>query len=341
MEKEKPAKYIVFSSTQQHKLGVDAVLRMLKNVFLEAFHLGRIPVIGKFTVSPRHNLYFRKDDFHFEDYLDLSKGTVRAITQVDEIIKDRQEWIKEEEFDLESYTADRVYHIANEIISREIDECYDVIVRKNSTLKYIENYTQHKEQEFLLDFPYSERVNQLTDLVLETMGTSRENALAAQYYFLDKVGTMRSCFDENTKKRGSSISLKNALFACMHVQGKKGANLDTQPLLRFAVSPKQIKTLLGYAISKDSRLYIMSDIKRTEHFDFLKEDYQVYRYHDFPELKRLVSGEETDDIDNVMLYLVEKNIMKYATVKILPPCKGSTMYHLNEVYDVQQLKDRP
>ena len=127
----------------------------------------------------------------------------------------------------------------------------------------------------------------------------------------------------------------------MYVQGKKGEHLDKQPLLRFAASQKQIRTLLSYAISKGSRLYIMSDIKNPQHFDFLKGDYQVYRYHDFPELKQLVSGEKEGSIDNVMLSLVERNIMKYATVKILPPNKNSMMYHLNEVYDLSQLKDRP
>ena len=339
-ENLKSNKYIVFSLTQS-KLGIDNVLGILNTVFLEAFHLGRIPVIGRFTVQPSKKLYFKEDDFRFEYYLDLSKAVVRSINKVDEIIKDSQDWIKEEDFDLESYTAEEVCRVSNEVISQEMNERYDVIVRKDPTIKYFENYTLHKRPEFLLDFPYSEKVNQLTDLVLETMGTSRESALKAQYYFLDKVATMRSCFDENTKKRGSSISLKKAFFACMHVQAKEGSRPDKQSLLRFAASPKQIRTLLSYAISKGSRLYIMSDIEDLQYFDFLKEDYQVYRYHDFPELKRLVSGGKEGSIDNVMLSLVEKNIMKYATVKILPPNKNSMMYHLNEVYDLFQLKDRP
>ena len=339
-ENLKSNKYIVFSLTQR-KLEIDIVLGILNAVFLEAFHLGRIPVIGRFTVPPPQNLYVRKDDFRFEDYFDLSKIVVRAIDRVDKIIKDSQEWIKEEEFDLESYTADKVGWVTNEVVSQEMNERYDVIVRKDPKVEYLENYALHKRPEFLLDLPYSEKVNQLTDLVLEMMGTSKENALSAQYYFLDKVATMRSCFDENTKKRGSSISLRKAFFACMYVQGKKGSRLDKQPLLRFAASPKQIRTLLSYAISKGSRLYIMSDIKNPQHFDFLKGDYQVYRYHDFPELKQLVSGEKEGSIDNVMLSLVERNIMKYATVKILPPNKNSMMYHLNEVYDLSQLKDRP
>ena len=42
-----------------------------------------------------------------------------------------------------------------------------------------------------------------------------------------------------------------------------------------------------------------------------------------------------------MLHLVEKNIMRHATVKIIPPRKGMMMYHLNEVYDLSLLKKPP
>ena len=333
-------KYLVFSMTQS-KPQIDHVFKILNTVFLEAFELGRIPVIGRFAIHPAHNLYFRKNDFNFEDYLDLSNGTIRPINKVDSIVKDGQKWLKEEEFNLAHYAADQVCFVNDEVISSEINKNYDVIVRKDPPFQYVKKYTQNKEIEFLLDFPYSEKVNKLTDIVLEALGTSKENALAGQYYFWDKVATMRSCFDEKTKARGSSISLRGAYYACMHVTSKRGSRPKELPMLQFVFSTKQVKTLLGYAISKGSKLYIMSDIRNPQHFDFLKEDYRIYRYYDFPELNQLVSGEQGSVIDNVMLYLVEKNIMRYATVKIIPPYKGMLMYHLNEVYDLSLLKTPP
>ena len=338
-QNSKDDKYLVFSMTKS-KSGIDQIFKTLNVVFLEAFDLGRIPVIDKFAVRSGHNFYCRRDNFKFEDYLDLSAGTIRPIDKVNSIIKDGQNWIREEDFDLDRYAAGEVLDVSDELISDEMNENHKVIVRRDPTTKYIKAHVK-KKPAFLLDFPYSEKINTLTDKVLGTMGTSRENALAGQYYFWDKVGTMRSCFDEQTKARGSSISLREAYYACMHVSSKRDIRPKDRTMLQFAFSSEQVKTLLSYAISKGSRLYIMSDIRNPTHFDFLKEDYHVYRYHDFPELAQLVSSEQGSAVDNVMLHLVEKNIMSHATVKIIPPRKGMMMYHLNEVYDLSLLKKPP
>ena len=340
MNNSESHKYIVFS-TVQRKYGIEEAFRILNTVFIEAICLGRIPVVGNFAVRSDHNFYCRRDDFRFDDYLNLSKGTIRRKERVDRIIEDRQNWLKAEDLDLKSFPTDTVCQVNDEVISQEMHEGYDVIIRKEPTQKYIENYFQKKVPDILLDFPYSEKINQLTDVVLEALGTSRENAMTAQYYFWDKVATMRSCFDAKTRVRGSSISLRIAYYACMHVPGKKGNPANREPLLRFATTKKQIQTMLSYAISKGSRIYIMSDIRNPEYFDFLKQNYRVYRHHDFPELNKLISDEDGNGVDNVMLYLVEKNIMKYATVKIFPPHKGSIMYHLNEIYTPSELKNPP
>ena len=333
-------KYIIFSVTQP-KYGVNRIFSILNTVFLEAHRWGRIPVVGNFTVPSSHNLYFECGDFHFNDYFDLARGTLRPRNKVDSVIQDRLKWIKEEELDREAYPTEKVCRIKDEIISRKMHEQYDIIIRRDPPYEYVEKYFQQEKPNLLLDFPYSEKINQLTDIVLKALGTSRENAWATQCYFLNKVATMRSCFDEATRARGSSISLKTSNYACMHVPAKRDSRQKEQRALRFALSKKQIQAVLSYAISKNSRIYIMSDIRNPRHFDFLKEDYQVYRCYDFPELKRLISGENGSSIDNVMLYLVEKNIMKHATVKILPPDQGSIMYHLNEVYDLSILKNPP
>ena len=173
-------KYIVFSTTQR-KYGIGEAFRILNTIFLEAICLGRIPVVGNFAVRSDHNLYYRHGYFRFDDYLDLSKGTIRRRERVDRVIKDRQNWLKAEDLDLKSFSADTICHVKNEVISQEMHEGYDVIVRKNPTQKYIENYFRKKQPDILLDFPYSEKINRLTDMVLEALGTSRENAITAQY----------------------------------------------------------------------------------------------------------------------------------------------------------------
>ena len=283
--KSSSKKYLVFSMARR-KASIEHVLASLNLVFIEAACLDRIPAVGKFTIMPKQNRNFKKDDFRFEDYFDLSNSTLRRRNKVDDIIKDHQQWIKEEELGLESCASDKVCHIGDKVISQEMDESYDIIVRRDPTSKYIENYLKNKTPDALIDIPYSQKVNQLTDLVLNALNTSREKSLDAQHYFLNKVATMRSCFDEATRERGSSISLKDSYYACMHVH-KEGQ--DT-PLFQFAVAKKQIQEVLSYAINKGSQLYVISDILNPKHFDFLKENYRVYRYYDFPELNKLVSA---------------------------------------------------
>ncbi len=61
-------------------------------------------------------------------------------------------------------------------------------------------------------------------------------------------------------------------------------------------------------------LYIMSNIAEPDYFNFLKHEYDIYRYTDFEELRERFVGQEV--IDHDLLYSVEKNIMTHALVKI-------------------------
>ena len=71
-------------------------------------------------------------------------------------------------------------------------------------------------------------------------------------------------------------------------------------------------------------LYIMSNITQPDYFDFLKPKYNVYRYTDFEELReRFVDRKE---IDHNLLYLVEKNIMRYAPIKIFSKVGNQFIY---------------
>ena len=330
------SKYLLFSMTER-KTGVDNVFRMLNLIFKEAQYLNRIPVIGEFTMSPTHNLGDSRADLRFEDYLDLSnivnvqfeQGRYRPITL-------SQPWIKEKELDLASYAPGRVHSLADdEVVTTEMNQRYDVLIRRNPTFQYATVHEKYKQATYLIDFPYSKKVNKLVDETLNALGVSREVAMASQHYFLNRTDY------EVSNEQHEDISLDRVYYACMHVRASIKDRDYEQPIFPFSASKQQIKSVLKHAISRDSRLYIMSDIHRTEFFNFLRSDYQVYRYYDFPKLRRLVSGEGGKKIDNVMLYLVEKNIMKYATVKILPSHKGPMTYHLNTVYDLSFLKNPP
>ena len=324
-------KYLLFSMTR-HKAGVDTVFSMLNRIFREARHLNRIPVIGEFNISQKHNMGDNRAALRFEDYLDLSNGiTVQLEQGCHRLTRSRLDWMKEQELDLVSYAPDKVYDLASdEVVTEEMNQYYDVLIRRDPTFKYVRTCQKYKHDRHLIDFLHSEKVNRLVDKTLGTFGISRQEAMAAQHYFLNKVNS--SGWD----KRYDRIPLNKVYYACMHV---RMSDRESQwPVFEFSSSEKHIKSVLKHSIAKGSQLYIMSDIHQPDFFDFLKSDYQVYRYYDFPKLRELVSGEDSKKIDNVMLYLVEKNIMRYATVKILAPHRGPMIYNLNTVYNLTFLK---
>ena len=338
----KEKKYLLFSMSRRNT-GTDNVFTMLNRAFREALYLGRIPAVGKFTIGPIHNLGSIKSDFCFEDYLDLSNGvTYQLKKDGHKPIASHLDWVKEEDLNLESCFFDQVYFLSDEeVVTEEMNNRYDVVVRRDPTFKYAKTHKQYKDHTVAIEFPYSKKVNTLTDEVLDVLGISRAYAMAAQQYFLNRVNSIGfSCGSVAENTLANDISLETSYYACMHVRASINDRDYGQPIFTFGSLKEQIEAVLNEAVAKGSRLYIMSDIHRAGFFDFLKSDYQIYRYYDFPQLKRLISRED-GTIDNVMLYLVEKNIMKYATVKILPPHKGPMVYHINTVYDLSFLKDPP
>ena len=320
--------------------GADNVFMMLNRVFREARHLGRIPVVGKFTMNPSHNLGIIRTDFCFEDYLDLSNGITYSFEKgYRRPIATHLEWIREEDLDLESYFFDKVYFLSDdEIVTEKMNRHYNVLIRRDPTFNYARTHRRYKDGNISIDFPYSERVNKLTEEVLNALDISYKHAMAAQHYFLSREHNMQSYGERY--ELCDNIPLDNGYYACMHVRASINDRDYGQPIFTFISLKQQIKSVLTHAVCKGARIYIMSDIHQQDFFDFLKPDYRVYRYYDFPQLKQLVSGEK-GFVDNVMLYLVEKSIMKHATVKILPPHKGPMIYHLNSVYDTSLLKNPP
>ena len=323
----------------QRATGMDTVFRMLNLIFKEAQHLNRIPAIGEFTMSPTHNLGDSRTNLRFEDYLDMSNSkTCRFDKGYHRPIASHLRWIKEEDLALDSYFFDKVYFLSDEeTVSEAMNLRYDVLIRRDPTFSYVGTCREYKYGKHLIDFKYSNQLNKLTDEVLDILGTSRAHARVSQHYFLSRVNDADCCDSTIANMLKSNTNY----YACMHVRASIDDRDYEQPIFTFASLKLQIKTVLQGAIARGSKLYIMSDIHQPDFFDFLKSDYRVYRYHDFPNLKRLVSGEDGGKIDNVMLYLVEKNIMKHAMVKILPPHKGPMIYHLNTVYDLTSLKKLP
>ena len=126
--------------------------------------------------------------------------------------------------------------------------------------------------------------------------------------------------------------LKTPLYyACLHVRANDALRY---PHIKYASAPRHLKHIVKRAVPKGSIIYAMTDISDPGYFDFLKKDYTVYQYLDFAELKALVSGKDDLEIDNAMLYSVEKNIMQYAYTKIVRTKRQPKLLYINSSFAV-------
>ena len=176
-----------------------------------------------------------------------------------------------------AYFFDKVYFLSDEeVVTKEMNNRYDVLIRRDPSFKYPQTHKQYKNNNVLIDFPYSEKVNELTDEVLDILRTSREHAMAAQQYFLNRVNSIGfSCGSVAENTLANDISLETSYYACMHVRASINDRDYGQPIFTFSSLKEQIEAVLNEAVAKGSRLYIMSDIHGADFFDFLKSDYQI------------------------------------------------------------------
>ena len=173
---------------------------------------------------------------------------------------------------------------------------------------------------FLIILSPSEIVNDLTDIVLNHFGVPRESAesLSDILWDLPKIQYSDMAFYYRDLN----------YYACMHV--RYGGNVNHASKLikrtpqRLSMAIKRVLRAIYERNRKNLPLYIMSNINDVHYFDFLKPDYDIYRYTDFRELRERFTRQE--EIDHNLLYSVEKNIMRYATVKILPSSRNRFIF---------------
>ena len=263
---------------------------------------------------------------NWDKYIDLSKAKIlkaesgRAFKE----IPDTLQYIHEKDFDFNLYSKSQVRFINSEQVHDKENNRYPIIcllrdedlsslkvpIGSLNKLKFNSSVGCHYDPSFLIIFPPSKEVNDLTEIVLGHFGTTlaKINTLSSMLYnFSPRYQRERNKFLENA---GS--------YACVHVRYGVGAKqasrlLQQQPgKLKKSLS-KTIKMAYKQSV-KGLPLYIMSNIAEPDYFNFLKHEYDIYRYTDFRELRERFVGQEV--IDHDLLYSVEKNIMTHALVKI-------------------------
>ena len=363
-------KYLIFDTANCWPAGLDHKLGTLKSAIKEAILLDRILVLREFAIWPYQNLVHKqnskvkrspvsigdvyisedmRDGFkyvNFEDYINLAKTEIYELASNRDIKKVEKplRYIKEEDFDLNTYTDepelilktdqlvgefpknnpepinDQVLIMENDqLLTSEQNNQYKVVVRRTNTYGY-------NRADFPLVILYpSDKVNRLTDSVLKSMATSINDVKKRFDFYHEATAT------EIQNNYQTEFSKKPLYYACLHVRAN---DILFFPHIKYAADPCHLKHIVRRAVPKGSIIYAMTDISDPGYFDFLKEDYTVYQYLDFPELKSLISSEDGLEIDNAMLYSVEKNIMQYAHTKIMRTKRQPRLLYINSSYKV-------
>ena len=298
-------------------VGLDHVLAMFKSAIKEAIHLERTLVIDKYTMGTRHNLGYEIKNLDIERYINITQTQIyrikanRSIKQINSTFR----YVYAENFDLSKYSAEQVLQLEHQPITEEQDNQYKVIIRKTDNYIYTSFYP-----DILVAFYPSDEVVRLTDVVLQAMGTSLADVKkrSAVYRDID--------FSANRDLYQQDMPDNPLYYACLHV---RGTDALIYPHFKYAADAGNIKSIVKQMVAKGARIYLMSDIKNRKYFNFLKQDYIVYQYHDFPELKALVSDSNGLQVDNAMLYSVEKNIFQYADIKIVRSNRKPKLIYTN------------
>ena len=255
----------------------------------------------------KHNLGYTLQNLDIERYINLEKTQIYKIENNGSIrqISDIFRYMRVGDFDRNKYPEELVLQLLGSTpVSEAQNNQYRVIVRTTIDYSY---YKKFYSDILIVAFHPSDKVMHLTDIVLRAMGTSLADAKKRSTVYRDID------FSANRDTWQETVPDNPLYYICLHVRGN-----DTHNQINFiqAASIANIKSMVRKIIPKGMRIYLMTDIRKPVYFSFLEKDYTVYRYYDFPELKDLVSG-DTGQVDNAMLYSIEKNILQYAYIKLI------------------------
>ena len=335
-------KYLIFDTTNCFPAGLDHKLSTLKCVIREAVRLDRVLVLRKFAIWHYQNLVHSQfpttdiknkpeyNNIKFERYINIAKTQIYELGNNGDIqkIKKTLRYMSEEDFDLGAYTDNpeailktagfvdefpkhAPTPINEHILVMENNECvtsqqnnrYKIIIRRTNRYRYDDGTDR-----LLVSFYPSSKVERLTDIALKSMGTNLDS-VKKRLSFYHKAPLQK---EQNNYKMKFSQEYP-LYYSCLHVRGNDSLKHISN---QYGANPNNLRRISKHAIPKGSIIYLMSDITEPHYFDFLNKNYTVYRYFDFPELKALVINKDKKEIDNAMLYSVEKNILQYAHIKI-------------------------
>ena len=307
----------------QRSGGLDSQTIDLIGCIQVALAMKRILVIVESSLNPGNrldkNVLNIKTSIDWDNYFDLPKTKIFKTEPGGKIeqLPDTLQYIYERDFDFSSYSKNQVRYIdVSQVYDKENDE-YPVICLLNEMTEKPPEFPKHLKGvinfpvPFLIILQPSKLVNDLTETVLNYLGTTLESMKTLSKILYD-IPSIRYTDAEFYNKDLNC-------YACIHV--RCGWDVDHVEMLlpNFASLRKVIEKVIKSVYARNHKnlpFYIMSSIGQKLGLDFLKSKYDVYRYTDFKVLRERFCSDS--EIDYALLYAVEKNIMRHATVKVFP-----------------------
>ena len=330
---QQEGKYLFFSFRIHG--GFEDQINHLETMMITALSLKRILIINETETSPQHRTSKRYVPFNWNRYVDLAKTKIAEIApnKTIEEIKHTFRWVNEKDFDFKSYTKEQIRYIDGSQLYESENEHYPIlhVFHIESPAQYRNKLACRAEDLILFQgiqcyckvsynvtlFP-SQKVNDLTDIVLNYFGTDRQSSRYIQAVLRSKT------------KYGQHDFITN-YYICMHIRANDIMLINRKNY--FSVQKDQIRYIIKTVAQKhpNSPIYIMSDV-RPDYFNFLKPEHRIYTYEDFPKLKDLFSS-KTQTVDHNLLYAMERNIMHHAVVRILAPGKNMLLFETDALYE--------
>ena len=296
-------KYLIWCPEEVKKRyyreGLDGTIRDLGSLWSKALTLKRIPVIPNHPPNiSRHNFGKPLNNFTWSRYLDFDKTEAYKLSKDGTIKRESSplHYVLEADFNIKSYSQNQIHTVPLAKLYDRDNEKYKVLFVSSAGFPTPPYYMR---------FIPSQAVNDLTDSVLARFGINRVAMQDAQELLYNR------CSTENLFEK---IKDEKFFYSCLHIRADDMLFFDYH--FFHAALPSNIKKLVYQACPRGTKLYIMSDIHDAKYFDFLRDRYDVYTYHDFPELKHLVHN-DSNFADNHLLFMIEKNIMDHALVKLV------------------------
>ena len=316
--------------------GLDDQIYVLEVMMMVALSLKRILIVKNIETAAQHRTSRKYVPFDWDRYFDLAQTKISEIRS-DRSIKEIKSpfcWVHEKNFNFKNYAQEQIRYIDGTQLYDSGNEHYPLLYVSKTQIPILEKDEVMIKSRGLTISHYcgliykpvyhvslspSSKVNELSDIVLNRFGTDRQSS-----DYIQKV--------INSKTRLKDHDFQINYYVCMHLRTQAMALLYKDHY--YAMQKEQIEYIVKTVsdMHRDIPIYIMSDMELS-YFDFLRPKYKIYTYQDFPILKKLFDSKKKP-VDHNLLYCVEKNIMRYALVKIFPPGRNRLRLDTNASYEV-------